>query len=154
MRVPLSQVAGMATYIAKNKLRPRPEWQKNLAAEDDENNPFRIVHTQIPSARARTQAASDDQQALPAGDDAGAAARLQSHLHRLRAHPRIRIQHPRAADAGAMPEGGGRVRRADGLDLRRRAAAVSRNRRNCARRSWRAASTSSSAPTACSWPRS
>ena len=33
MRVPLSQVAGMATYIAKNKMRPRPEWQKNLAAD-------------------------------------------------------------------------------------------------------------------------
>ena len=48
MRVPLAQVAGMATYIAKNKLRPRPEWQKNLAA-DDNANPFRIIHTQIPS---------------------------------------------------------------------------------------------------------
>src|SRR5437868_4422048 len=33
MRYPLSQVAGMATYIAKNKMRPRPEWQKNLASE-------------------------------------------------------------------------------------------------------------------------
>ena len=56
MRVPLAQVADMATYIAKNKLRPRPEWQKNLASEDDAQNPFRIVHTQIPSAR--NQAAS------------------------------------------------------------------------------------------------
>ena len=52
MKVPLTQVASMATYIAKNKLRPRPEWQKNLAAEVDERNPFRIVHAQIPSARA------------------------------------------------------------------------------------------------------
>ena len=52
MKVPLSQVASMATYIAKNKLRPRPEWQKNLSAEVDERNPFRIVHAQIPSARA------------------------------------------------------------------------------------------------------
>src|SRR5690349_5455633 len=50
MRFPLSQAAGMATYIAKNKLRPRPEWQKNLATESDANNPFRIIHTQIPSA--------------------------------------------------------------------------------------------------------
>src|SRR5205807_1820499 len=49
MRVPLSQVADMATYIAKNKLRPKPEWQKNLAAADDSANPFRIVHTQIPA---------------------------------------------------------------------------------------------------------
>jgi hopanoid biosynthesis associated radical SAM protein HpnH len=49
MRVPLSQVADMATYIAKNKLRPKPEWQKNLAGAEDASNPFRIVHTQIPS---------------------------------------------------------------------------------------------------------
>jgi len=52
MRVPLAQVADMATYIAKNKIRPRPEWQKNLAAEENAKNPFRIVHTQIPSAKA------------------------------------------------------------------------------------------------------
>jgi hypothetical protein len=39
MRVPLAQVADMATYIAKNKLRPRPEWQKNLASQEDERNP-------------------------------------------------------------------------------------------------------------------
>jgi hopanoid biosynthesis associated radical SAM protein HpnH len=51
MRVPLSQVADMATYIAKNKIRPKPEWQKNLAASDDSANPFRIVHTQIPAAK-------------------------------------------------------------------------------------------------------
>ncbi len=50
MRVPLSQVAEMAAYITKNKLRPRPEWQKNLAA-DDSANPFKIIHTQIPSAK-------------------------------------------------------------------------------------------------------
>jgi sulfatase maturation enzyme AslB (radical SAM superfamily) len=49
MRVPLSQVADMATYIAKNKIRPKPEWQKNLAASDDSANPFRIVHAQIPA---------------------------------------------------------------------------------------------------------
>src|SRR5215471_15032411 len=52
MRVPLAQVADMAAYIAKNKLRPKPEWQKNLAVVEDAKNPFRIVHTQIPSARA------------------------------------------------------------------------------------------------------
>ena len=51
MRVPLSQVADMAAYIAKNKIRPKPEWQKNLAAADDAANPFRIVHTQIPAAK-------------------------------------------------------------------------------------------------------
>ena len=52
MRFPLTQAAGMATYIAKNKLRPRPEWQKNLAVQEDAKNPFRIVHTQIPSAKS------------------------------------------------------------------------------------------------------
>ena len=52
MRFPLTQAANMATYIAKNKIRPKPEWQKNLATADDPKNPFRIVHSQIPSARA------------------------------------------------------------------------------------------------------
>ena len=33
MRFPLSMTAGMAGYISRNKLRPRPEWQKNAAAE-------------------------------------------------------------------------------------------------------------------------
>ena len=52
MRFPLTQAASMATYIAKNKLRPRPEWQKNLAVADDPRNPFKIIHTQIPSAKS------------------------------------------------------------------------------------------------------
>ena len=43
MRVPLSQVADMAAYIAKNKIRPKPEWQKNLAIQGDSSNPFKIV---------------------------------------------------------------------------------------------------------------
>jgi hopanoid biosynthesis associated radical SAM protein HpnH len=49
MRVPLGQVADMAAYIAKNKIRPRPEWQKNLAPADDSSNPFKIIHAQIPA---------------------------------------------------------------------------------------------------------
>jgi hopanoid biosynthesis associated radical SAM protein HpnH len=52
MRFPISQAASMATYIAKNKLRPRPEWQKNLGHSEDAKNPFRSVHAQIPAARA------------------------------------------------------------------------------------------------------
>jgi hopanoid biosynthesis associated radical SAM protein HpnH len=36
--------AGMAGYIAKNKWRPRPEWQQNRAGAADANNPFRILH--------------------------------------------------------------------------------------------------------------
>jgi hopanoid biosynthesis associated radical SAM protein HpnH len=51
MRFPLSMTAELATYIAKNKLRPKPEWQKNNSVEADSANPFRIVHTQIPAAR-------------------------------------------------------------------------------------------------------
>src|SRR6202161_3331316 len=51
MRVPLAQVADMAAYIAKNKIRPRPAWQehKNTAPADDSRNPFKIIHTQIPA---------------------------------------------------------------------------------------------------------
>ena len=44
MRFPLSMTAGMARYIFRNKRHPRPEWQKDLAAETDASNPFRIVH--------------------------------------------------------------------------------------------------------------
>jgi hopanoid biosynthesis associated radical SAM protein HpnH len=44
MRFPLSMTAGMAGYILKNKMRPRPEWQKDLAPKDNGSNPFRIVH--------------------------------------------------------------------------------------------------------------
>jgi hopanoid biosynthesis associated radical SAM protein HpnH len=36
-------VAGMAGYIMKNKMRPRPEWQKNVAPAPDASNPFRIL---------------------------------------------------------------------------------------------------------------
>ncbi len=44
MRFPLAMTMGMAGYIMKNKLHPRPEWQKNAASEHDDNNPFRIVY--------------------------------------------------------------------------------------------------------------
>jgi hopanoid biosynthesis associated radical SAM protein HpnH len=35
--------AGMASYIARNKLRPRPEWQRDLSSAADPASPFRIV---------------------------------------------------------------------------------------------------------------
>ena len=38
-------VAGMAGYIAKNKLRPKPEWQKTVAPANDAANPFKIVYS-------------------------------------------------------------------------------------------------------------
>lgn len=51
MRLPLSMVAGMAGYIAKNKLRPRPEWQKTVAPPKDPANPFKIIYTHVSSDR-------------------------------------------------------------------------------------------------------
>ncbi len=44
MRFPLSMTAGMAGYILKNKLRPKPEWQKDQSSATDAANPFRIIH--------------------------------------------------------------------------------------------------------------
>ncbi len=107
--------------------RPSPEWQKNLAGRRC-SNPFKIVHAQIPAVGHERKSHPDDQQAFPAGHDAGASARLQPHLHRLRTDSRIRIQHPRTPLAGTMPEGCRRVQCAHGFDLRRRAAALSRDR--------------------------
>lgn len=52
MRFPLSMTAGMAGYIFKNKMMPKPEWQAKKAPIEDPNNPFRILH-----AGSRTQTA-------------------------------------------------------------------------------------------------
>ncbi|HLY17262.1 MAG TPA: adenosyl-hopene transferase HpnH [Bryobacteraceae bacterium] len=54
MRFPLSMTAGMAGYIFKNRMRPRPEWQKNVAAAPNASNPFRILHG-TPAERANRQ---------------------------------------------------------------------------------------------------
>ena len=35
MKFPLSMTAGLAGYILKNKMRPRPEWQKTVAPPAD-----------------------------------------------------------------------------------------------------------------------
>lgn len=43
MKFPISLTAGMARYIFRNRLRPRPEWQKTVAAAADASNPFRIL---------------------------------------------------------------------------------------------------------------
>jgi len=43
MKFPIALTAGMAKYIVKNKMRPRPEWQKTVAAAADASNPFRIL---------------------------------------------------------------------------------------------------------------
>jgi hopanoid biosynthesis associated radical SAM protein HpnH len=43
MKFPLAMTAGLAGYILKNKMHPRPEWQKTAAAAPDASNPFRIL---------------------------------------------------------------------------------------------------------------
>ena len=51
MRFPLSMTAGMATYIARNKMRPKPEWQKTVLSGADASNPFQIVYTHTDAPR-------------------------------------------------------------------------------------------------------
>jgi hopanoid biosynthesis associated radical SAM protein HpnH len=53
MRFPLSMTAGMAGYIFKNKMRPKPEWQKSVAATADTSNPFRILPAQLAEGGSR-----------------------------------------------------------------------------------------------------
>src|SRR5271157_2345220 len=44
MKFPIAMTAGLAGYIFRNKMRPRPEWQKNAAPEGaSASNPFRIL---------------------------------------------------------------------------------------------------------------
>ncbi len=45
MRFPLSMTVGVAGYIVKNRLRPRPEWQRDHSRQADASNPFRIIHS-------------------------------------------------------------------------------------------------------------
>src|SRR6201993_3797633 len=51
MKFPIAMTAGLAGYILKNKMRPRPEWQKNAAPEEDTANPFRILHSKTGAPR-------------------------------------------------------------------------------------------------------
>jgi len=51
MKFPLSMTAGLAGYILKNKMRPRPEWQKTVALETDASNPFRILPDKVGERR-------------------------------------------------------------------------------------------------------
>src|SRR5499426_411436 len=43
MKFPIGMTASLAGYIIKNRIRPRPEWQKNAAPDPDTANPFRIL---------------------------------------------------------------------------------------------------------------
>jgi len=53
MRFPLSMTAGMAGYIFKNKMRPKPEWQKTAAPVPDASNPFRILPARLAEGGSR-----------------------------------------------------------------------------------------------------
>ncbi len=52
MRFPLNQAASMATYIAKNKLRPKPEWQQNWRHSKTQRIPSASFTRRSSSARA------------------------------------------------------------------------------------------------------
>ena len=53
MKFPLAMTAGLAGYILKNRMRPRPEWQKSAAPGPEGGaNPFRILP---PKAGAKRQ---------------------------------------------------------------------------------------------------
>jgi hopanoid biosynthesis associated radical SAM protein HpnH len=45
MRFPLSMTAGLAGYIARNKWRPKPEWQQDKSSVGVSSNPFKIIHS-------------------------------------------------------------------------------------------------------------
>lgn len=52
MSFSVSTMASLATYIAKNKISPKPEWQKTVKGGDDASNPFRIIHTRYGPSEA------------------------------------------------------------------------------------------------------
>ncbi len=43
MKFSLAMTADLATYVYKNKIRPRPEWQETVAPKADASNPFLIL---------------------------------------------------------------------------------------------------------------
>ena len=51
MRFPLSMTAGMASYIARNKFRPNPEWQKTVVTAAGRRQP--VPHRLHPHRRRR-----------------------------------------------------------------------------------------------------
>jgi hopanoid biosynthesis associated radical SAM protein HpnH len=44
--------AGLAGYIARNKFRPKPEWQRNRSKDVTSTNPFKIIHAMPGGSRA------------------------------------------------------------------------------------------------------
>ena len=150
MRFPLTQAASMATYIAKNKLRPRPEWQKNLAPVAGPRNPFKIIHTQIPSAKSERKPHPLINKRFPlvlmleplhaCNLTCTGCGRIREYESTIRERLSLE-QCLKAVDECGAP-------------MEFPSAAASRscfpNSPNCARRFWPVAVISSSAPTACS----
>ena len=100
-----------------------------------------------PSPRYVLRQAAARREALSAGADAGAAVSLQPGLRRLRQDPVPGRNPAAAAHARAVLRRGRRVRRADRLDPRRRAAACTRRSTRSSPASSPGRSTSISAPT-------
>ena len=53
MRFPLSMTAGMAGYMIRNRLRPRPEWQKSPEPKSEAANPFQILPEKVNGRTSR-----------------------------------------------------------------------------------------------------
>ncbi len=43
MKFPLAMTAGLTKYMIRNRLRPKPEWQKTAAPASNGANPFHIL---------------------------------------------------------------------------------------------------------------
>ena len=63
MKFHFAMTAGLAGYILKNKMRPRPEWQKNAAGGA---GVYQSVSHPAAQGRGETPAASHDWEALSA----------------------------------------------------------------------------------------
>jgi hypothetical protein len=92
--------AGMAGYIFKNKLKPRPEWQKDVKPKADAMNPFRILPSGLSDAAPQAQR-HPMMKRFP-------IVLMLEPLHACNSSalaagaPRIRIQHHRARAARRM----------------------------------------------------
>src|SRR5689334_12704520 len=51
MRFPIKMMAGMAGYIFRNRIWPRPEWQKDAPKTGAASNPFHILPARTAEAR-------------------------------------------------------------------------------------------------------
>ena len=136
MRFPLSMTAGMAGYIFKNKFRPRPEWQKTVA-RPRRTRPIRSASsTRTPTRRGKPHPMINKRFPLVLMLEPLHACNLTcTGCGRIREYESTIT---RARAAGRVPGRGGRVRRAHGFHLRRRADDVSADRPNWPPEFWSA----------------